>query len=99
MENITLPTLDEIKKAQKRLKKITIHTPLVRHNETSSIYLKPETLQPVKSFKLRGVYNAVACLSKEQREKGLSTMSSARALELDSTPDRIVVRVQNEPLK
>ena len=79
MENITLPTLDEIKKAQKRLKKITIHTPLVRHNETSSIYLKPETLQPVKSFKLRGVYNAVACLSKEQREKGLSTMSSARA--------------------
>ena len=76
MEKITLPTLDEVKKAQKRLEKITIHTPLVRYNETSGIYLKPETLQPVKSFKLRGVYNAAAILTEKQREKGLLTVSS-----------------------
>ena len=76
MEKITLPSLDEIKEASKRLKNITVHTPLVQYNETSDIYLKPETLQPVKSFKLRGVYNAAAFLPEEQRKKGLSTMSS-----------------------
>jgi threonine dehydratase len=76
MEKLTLPTLDEIKTASKRLKNITIHTPLIRYNGTSNIYLKLETLQPVTSFKLRGVYNAAACLPKELREKGLSTISS-----------------------
>jgi len=75
MEELTLPTLDEIKGAANRLKNITVHTPLIRHSE-KELYLKPETLQPVKSFKIRGVYNAVANLSPEQREKGLSTMSS-----------------------
>lgn len=76
MENVSLPTLDEVKEASKRLKNITIHTPLIRYDETSNIYLKPETLQPVKSFKLRGVFNAAARLPKKQREKGLSTISS-----------------------
>lgn len=76
MEKLSLPTLDEIKNASKRLKNITIHTPLIRYNETNDIYLKPETLQPVTSFKLRGVFNAVANLTPQQRENGLSTMSS-----------------------
>ena len=62
METVTLPTLQEIKKAAKRLKKITVHSPLISYNENSDIYMKPETLQPVKSFKIRGVYNAAASL-------------------------------------
>jgi len=76
MENITPPSLEEIIEASKRLQNITIHTPLIRYNDTSGIYLKLETLQPVTSFKLRGVYNAAACLSKDKLGKGLSTMSS-----------------------
>jgi threonine dehydratase len=72
---LTLPSLEEIKTAANRLKKITVHTPLVQTTQ-KELYLKPETLQPVKSFKIRGVYNAVATLSQEQRKKGLSTMSS-----------------------
>jgi threonine dehydratase len=76
MEKLILPSLDEVTEASKRLKNIIIHTPLIRYNETSNIYLKPETLQPVTSFKLRGVYNAAASLSKDQLGKGLSTMSS-----------------------
>ena len=71
-----MPSLQEIRDAKKRLENITIHTPLIKYDETNQIYLKPETLQPVKSFKLRGVFNAAACLPKDQREKGLSTMSS-----------------------
>jgi len=57
MEKVSLPTLDEIKAADKRLKNITVHTPLIRYTQ-KDLYLKPETLQPVKSFKIRGVYNA-----------------------------------------
>ena len=76
MEKLSLPTLDEVKNASKRLKNITIHTPLIRYNEPNEVYLKLETLQPVSSFKLRGVFNAAACLPKDQREKGLSTISS-----------------------
>lgn len=73
---LTLPILDEIQTAANRLRNITIHTPLIRYNPHNEIYLKPETLQPVKSFKLRGVFNAVANLSQDQREKGLTTISS-----------------------
>ena len=76
MEKLVLPSLDEIKEASNRLKNIIVHTPLIQYDETSQIYMKPETLQPVKSFKLRGVFNAAACLTKNQRAKGLSTMSS-----------------------
>lgn len=92
MEMLSLPTLDEIKNASKRLKNITIHTPLIRYNETRDIYLKPETLQPVTSFKLRGVFNAVASLTPEKRENGLSTMSSGNtALALGWTGKRFGV--------
>lgn len=76
MDEVSLPTLDEIKEAAKRLKKIIVQTPLLRYDEINQVYLKPETLQSVKPFKIRGVFNAAASLSKQQRENGLSTMSS-----------------------
>ncbi len=65
MEKLSFPTLDEIKTAAERLRNVTVQTPLISYNE-EEIYLKPETLQPVKSFKLRGMYNAVASLTPEQ---------------------------------
>ena len=40
------------------------------------IMLKPETLQPVTSFKVRGAYNWASSLSDEERERGLSTVSA-----------------------
>lgn len=58
---------------------IIVHTPLIPLHEdgnVSSILLKPETLQPVTSFKLRGIFHAVASLSEEQRSRGLSTVSA-----------------------
>jgi threonine dehydratase len=38
--------------------------------------LKPEIFQAVNSFKLRGVFNAVASLSPEEKNRGLSTVSA-----------------------
>ncbi len=40
------------------------------------LYLKPENLQPIGAFKLRGAYNKIASLSAEQRSRGVITYSS-----------------------
>lgn len=40
------------------------------------LYLKPENLQPIGAFKLRGAYNKIASLSPEQRSRGVITYSS-----------------------
>lgn len=41
-----------------------------------TLYLKPENLQPVGSFKLRGAYNKVGSLSEEERRRGVISYSS-----------------------
>jgi len=75
----TPPSLDEIRIAATRLQDVIIHTPLVplhTYDPPSTILLKPETHQSVGSFKIRGVFNAVASLSPEARSRGLSTVSA-----------------------
>ena len=76
---VTQPNLEAIQKAVSRIANHVIHTPLVplhSYDAKTSIYLKPEILQPIGSFKLRGVLNWAASLSPEQRQKGLSTTSA-----------------------
>lgn len=73
------PSIDDVRAAVERLRGVAVRTPLLQLHEfgvASSIYLKPETLQPVGSFKLRNVFNAVAALSDEERSRGLSTTSA-----------------------
>lgn len=56
-----------------------MHTPLIPlryYDDDPEILLKPEQLQPIGSYKLRGVYNWVTKLSPEQRAKGISTCST-----------------------
>ncbi|HWR34691.1 MAG TPA: threonine/serine dehydratase [Clostridia bacterium] len=40
------------------------------------LYLKPESFQPIGSFKLRGAYNKIASLSDEERRRGVISYSS-----------------------
>ncbi len=40
------------------------------------LFLKPENLQPIGAFKLRGAYNKIASLSPEERRRGVITYSS-----------------------
>jgi len=40
------------------------------------LYLKPENLQPIGSFKLRGAYNKIVTLSDEEGQRGVITYSS-----------------------
>lgn len=73
------PTLPEIKEAAERLSGVVIHTPLIplhNYDHQTDILLKSEIHQPVTSFKIRGVFNAVASLDRAYREKGLSTVSA-----------------------
>ncbi|MCO5175419.1 MAG: pyridoxal-phosphate dependent enzyme [Thermomicrobiales bacterium] len=73
------PTLDDIRAAAARIEGVVVRTPLIplhSYGKPSSIYLKPETLQPIGSFKLRTVFNAVAAKSEEERARGLSTTSA-----------------------
>ena len=73
------PDLADIESAAKVMSQVVVRTPLVplhSYAADTQIWLKPEILQPVGSFKLRGVYNWAAGLSPEQRERGLSTTSS-----------------------
>ena len=69
----------------------------------ASCYLKMESFQKTGSFKFRGAFNAVSCLSAEQKEKGVITHSSgnyAQALSLASTKAgvyAIIVMPENAP--
>lgn len=73
-----LVTAAEFAAARERIEGTVLHTPLVRlATVTDAVaYLKPESLQPIGSFKLRGAYNAVASLTDEQRQHGVITYSS-----------------------
>ncbi len=71
---------EDFREASERIKGVAIHTPLVPlrryRGEDKKILLKPEMLQPVGSYKIRGVYNWAAQLPAEERKKGLSTISA-----------------------
>ena len=65
----------DFQKAAERLKPVVNRTPLVynhtlskRHN--CKVYLKREDLQVVRSYKLRGAYNMLSSLTKEQLKNG-----------------------------
>lgn len=64
-----------------RLRKIVTKTPLQRNTHLSkkydcNIFLKREDLQVVRSYKLRGAYNLMSSLSKEELERGVVCASA-----------------------
>jgi threonine dehydratase len=64
-----------------RLKKIVNRTPLQFSHSLSkkyqcNVYLKREDLQVVRSYKLRGAYNMMSSLPKEQLQKGVVCASA-----------------------
>jgi len=74
-------TLRQIQEAQQCLKDVAYKTSLV-HNTTFSdisgntVYLKMENLQKTGSFKVRGAFNKIAHLSKEDKEHGVIASSA-----------------------
>jgi threonine dehydratase len=51
----TIVTLDDIRQAQQRLRGVATRTPLIAYEEDGRrLWFKPESFQPIGSFKLRG---------------------------------------------
>src|SRR5215472_5283556 len=71
-------TLKNIQQASSLLKNVAVRTPLVvcRLADDRQIHVKPENLQPIGSFKLRGAYNKISSLTPEQRARGVVAHSS-----------------------
>jgi threonine dehydratase len=71
-------TLDDVQEARKRLAGILPRTPMIRLEDggTGELYLKLESLQPVRSFKVRGAANAIAMLDAGALQAGVYTSSA-----------------------
>lgn len=71
-----LVTLDEIRAAADGLAGRVVRTPLLPCAADDDLLVKPESLQPVGSFKIRGATHALAQLSTAARSRGVVTHSS-----------------------
>lgn len=70
-------SLDDILAARARLDGIVVRTPLIPlEHEGLTLHLKPENLQPIGAFKLRGAYNKISSLTDKERARGVITYSS-----------------------
>ncbi len=73
-------TYADVVAARERLRGVAAQPPLIRSAALStsetSVYFKPESLQPIGSFKLRGAYNRIATLTPEVRAAGVIAYSS-----------------------
>jgi threonine dehydratase len=70
---------EDIEVARGRLQGVALRTPLIPCPGgawNSSLYFKPESLQPTGAFKLRGAYNKISSLSLEERGRGVVAHSS-----------------------
>jgi threonine dehydratase len=72
-------TVENVRLARQRLQGVAVRTPIVKYPQPvdgRTLYLKPENLQPIGSFKLRGAYNKIASLSDAERCRGVIAYSS-----------------------
>lgn len=70
---MTLITLDHIYQARERIRGVALHTPLLPFDGAA---LKPESFQPIRSFKLRGAFNKMTALLETERPPGIIAQSS-----------------------
>lgn len=70
---MTLITLENLYQARERLRGVATHTPLFPFE---GAWLKPESFQPIGSFKIRGAFNKTAALVESAHPAGIITHSS-----------------------
>src|SRR6516225_5553048 len=72
-----LVSLTEIREAARRLEGVTVRTPLIPFPRLEPpLLVKPESLQPTGSFKLRGAYTAITASEQAARRHGVVAHSS-----------------------
>ncbi|MUP46929.1 threonine ammonia-lyase IlvA [Gramella sp. BOM4] len=80
-DKIYKPSQEAVKQAAERISKVVLRTPLAESFTYSkrfqaNVMLKREDLQQVRSYKIRGAYNKISSLPKEQLEKGVICASA-----------------------
>jgi threonine dehydratase len=76
---LTPPGLAEIEAARRRIAGVAIRTPLLKlppREGEPEVWLKPEMLQPIGSFKIRGAASALGLLPREALAHGVFTASA-----------------------
>ncbi len=73
--------LSEIMKAKKKINGVVNHTPfayapLLAEKVNAEVFLKKENLQLTGAYKIRGAYNKISSLSKEEKKKGVIAASA-----------------------
>lgn len=74
-----LITIDDIEAAAARISDAVVRTPLIPArwaDPDRPLWIKPENLQPVGAFKIRGAFNAIGSLEESDRAKGVVAYSS-----------------------
>ena len=105
------PTYDAILRARDRLAGQAIRTPLLENHRLNErlggrILIKPECLQRTGSFKFRGAYNFIRCLSPQARRVGVVAYSSgnhaqgvAAAARIEGVPATLVMPADAPAIK
>jgi threonine dehydratase len=79
LAGMTLVGIQEVRAAAERIARHAVRTPLLPclwADEDRPLWLKPESLQPVGAFKIRGAVNKIASLTPAERSRGVVTHSS-----------------------
>ncbi len=81
LKNTYFPTVKAIKSAAEKLQGIASISPLEEHQRFSDKYhckmlFKREDLQQVRSYKIRGAYNKISSLTKEETKNGIVCASA-----------------------
>src|SRR5512142_2967043 len=71
-----LVTIDDVRAAASALAGVAVRTPLLPFDAAPGLWLKPESLQPVGAFKIRGATYALSRLDPGTRARGVVTHSS-----------------------
>jgi len=73
---VDLVSIDDVRLAAKNIAGLAFRTPLLPAPWAGDVWLKPENLQPIGAFKVRGAAHAVAMLPPHRRAAGVVTHSS-----------------------
>jgi threonine dehydratase len=102
-------TVEDIRSAAQRIRPYVVRTPLVPAlwaEPSRPLWIKPETLQPIGAFKVRGAFHAVGNLDESVRCRGVVAYSSgnhaqavAYAARIHGIPAHIVMPEQTAPNK
>jgi threonine dehydratase len=106
---VQLVTIDDIRAAAERIRPYVMRTPLIPAgwaDDDRPLWIKPENLQPIGAFKVRGAFNAIGRLDESVRTRGVVAYSSgnhaqavAYAAAVYGVPAHIVMPLETPRVK